>query len=57
MNFTYGELVLIYSALEKLKGNNLELISKNKTGLIDYEPVKITNLMTKVKSYGESYEK
>lgn len=50
--FNYGELIAIYTALEKFKGNKTEVTFSNKNGAIEYEPVKITKLMEKVKDYG-----
>jgi len=52
MEFNYGELIAIYQSLEKFKGNKTEVTFNNKNGEIDFEPVKITELMAKVKAYG-----
>lgn len=54
MEFNYGELVVIYHALQCFKLNESEITNKN--GLVEFEPVKITELMKKVKTYGESLE-
>jgi len=56
MDLNYGELVVIHHALKKLKGKKTELIFSNKNGLVNYEPVRITELMEKVKGYGENLE-
>lgn len=55
--FTYGELIAIYTSLEKLKGNGTEVTFSNKNGAVDFEPVKITELMEKVRCCGENMEK
>jgi len=56
MEFNYGELVAIYHALQCFKLNESEITFSNKNGLVEFEPVKITELMKKVKTYGESLE-
>jgi hypothetical protein len=51
--FSYGELLAIYDGLEKLPKST---VISYKTGVIKFEPVKVSDLMEKVKAEGELFE-